>query len=246
MEPHYDHQYFFAEKYGFKKYRRPNGSIGEFGYTHGGLWDFQGLLDKLIELLGFPHSILDIGAGCGGFVATCNMNGIEALGLEFSQYAIDNAILGAKKYLKRWDLEIVPWSVDQQYDWVVGIDIFEHLFADKVDQVIAECKRVARKWIIAKICTAQHPHEVWAAKRGSYEEVLEQARREGFEWLVVSGHINSQLPEYWIKKFVDDEWKYRRDLSEKLKKDLKLPEDWKTTLILEDINWFEKEFGKDD
>jgi len=243
MEPHYNAQYFFADKYGFKKYKRPDGSIGEFGYTQGGLWNFEGILFKLIELLGTPRNVLDIGAGCGGFVATCNANFIEALGLEFSQYAIDNAIMGARKYLIRHDLEQIPWPLNHKYDWVTAIDLFEHLFADKVDQIIAETKRWARKWIIAKICTAQRPHEVWVAKRGSYEEVLAQAKREGYEWLVVSGHVNSQWPEYWIEKFEDEKWRVRNDLSERFKWDLKLPEDWRTTLIVENTKWFEEEFG---
>jgi len=244
MQPLYGPKYFFAEKYGFIKYRRPNGSIGEFGYTHGGRWDFQAVLDKLIELLGFPESVLDIGAGTGGFVATCNMNGIEAIGLEFSQYAIDNAILGAKKYLKRWDVTNVPWPVDQKYDWLVSIDLFEHIFDEDVDKVIAECKRVARKWIIAKICTAQKPEEVYAApKLGSYEEVYRKAVEDGFEWLIVSGHVNSQFPEYWREKFEDDRWKIRDDLAEKFRRDLNLPEDWRCTLFVENTKWFEEEFG---
>jgi len=245
MEPHYDHKYFFAEKYGFKKYRKPNGSIGWFGYTYGGRWNFEGILDKLIELLGYPHSILDLGSGCGGFVAVANdVFGIEALGLEFSQYAIDHAILGAKKYLKRWDVTVTPWPVNQKYDWVTAIDLFEHLFAEDVDRVIAECKRVARKWIIAKICTAQRPEEVYAApKLGSYEEVYRKAVEDGYEWLVVSGHVNSQFPEYWREKFQDEKWKIRDDLAEKLKRDLNLPEDWRCTLILENTKWFEEEFG---
>jgi len=244
MERHYDEHYFFADQYGPKKYTRPDGSVGTFGYHAGGLWGFQRILDKLIELLGAPKSVLDIGAGCGGFVATCNANFIEALGLEFSQYAIDNAVLGAGKYLKRWDLEETPWPIAHEYDWVTAIDLFEHLFADKVDDIVAETKRSARRWIIAKICTAQLPHEVWNARRGTYEKVYAQAKAEGFEWLVASGHVTCQFPAWWIKKFVDEDWKLREDLSERFKRDLSLPEDWRCTLICENVNWFEKEFGR--
>lgn len=243
MEPHYEKRYYFAERFGGKRYLDTDGKVKEFGYHQGGLWDFQGILNKLIELLGYPHSILDLGSGCGGFPATCAANGIEALGLEFSQYAIDHAILGGEKYLKRWDVEQTPWPVEKRYDWVTAIDLFEHLFADKVDSVIAECKRVARKWIIAKICTAQRPEEVYAAERGPYEKVIERAKRDGFEWLIVSGHVNSQFPEYWREKFQDDKWRISDDLAERLKKDLNLPEDWRTTLIVQNITWFEEEFG---
>jgi len=246
MEPHYSKKYFFAEKYGFKKYKRPNGSIGEFGYTYGGLWNFQGILNKLIELLGYPHSILDLGSGCGGFVAVANdVFGIEALGLEFSQYAIDHAIIGAKKYLKRWDVTVTPWPVNHKYDIVSMIDLLEHIFAQDVDRVIAEAKRVARKWIIAKICTAQRPEEVYSApKLDSYEEVYRKAVEDGYEWLVVSGHVTSQFPEFWRKKFQDKKWRIRDDLAEKFKKDLNLPPDWRCTIICENVDWFFDEFGR--
>jgi hypothetical protein len=121
--------------------------------------------------------------------------------------------------------------------------LFEHLFADKVDEVIRECKRVAKRYIIAKICTAQRPHEVWSAKRATYEQVYEQAKTEGYEWLIVSGHVNSQFPEYWRNKFQDEKWKIRDDLAERFKRELTLPEDWRCTIIAENTCWFEEEFG---
>jgi len=228
---------------GGKRYIDTDGKVKEFGYHQGGLWNFQGILNKLIELLGYPHSVLDVGSGCGGWPATCAANGIEALGLEFSQYAIDHAILGGEKYLKKWDVEETPWPVDHKYDWVTAIDLFEHLFMDKVDKVIRECKRVARRWIIAKICTAQHEREVYFAKRGSYEEVYERAKLDGFEWLMVSGHVTCAWPKFWREKFEDEKWRLRDDLAERLKRDLNLPEDWRCTLILENLTWFEEEFG---
>lgn len=245
MERHYDRSYFFADKYGGKKYIDSAGQEKEFGYYAGGLWNFQGILDKLMELLGTPESVLDIGSGCGGWPATLNANYIPSLGLEFSQYAIDHAILGGEKYLRRWDLEETPWPVDGQYDWVTAIDLFEHLFADKADQLIAETKRRARRWIVAKICTAQHPREVYAAERAPYREVIDKARRDGFDWLIVSGHVNSQLPEWWLERFEDEDWRQREDLAKRMRRDLKLPDDWRTTILLENVSWFEKEFGKD-
>lgn len=258
MEKHYDQHYFFSDRFGGKKYTRPNGSVGEFGYHAGGIWNFKSLLTKLIELLGRPQNILDIGAGTGGFVATAKNEGIDALGLEFSKYAIKTAIMNASPLLKYWDVEKTPWPVDKQYDWVTAIDLFEHLFEESADTVIKECKRVAKRFIIAKICTAQRPHEIWSAKKASYEEVYAQAVKEGYEWLIASGHVNSQFPEYWNKKFEDAEWQLRPDLSEKLKTDLHLPEDWRTTIIAERIDksvkplpstftqsWYDKDYFAD-
>lgn len=237
MEKHYDRHYFFADRFGGKKWFDAEGKEHEFGYYAGGIWNFQGILDELCYLLGKPESVLDLGAGCGGFVATCVKNGIEALGLEFSQDAIDNAIMDSKPLLRKWDVEETPWPVDRQYDWVTAWDLFEHLFADRVDVVIRECKRVASGFVLAKICTAQRPHEVWSARRASYEEVLAQAKAEGFEWLVVSGHVTSQFPKFWRERFEDRDWRLRDDLAERLKVNLNLPEDWRTTLILKNYSY---------
>ena len=236
IETHYNERYFFAEKNGGVIYMDSGGKKREFGYRGGGQWNFQALIDKLTELLGLPESMLDLGPGCGGFVATANNNGIKSAGLEFSQFAIDHAIMGAEKHLIKGSVEQHPWPVEESYDWITAIDLFEHLFENGVDEVIAETKKRARKYIIAKICTAQLPREVWNAKRAPYEEVIEQAKREGFEWLVASGHVCCQVPDFWINKFVDSNWVYRTDLAERLKKELRLPEDWRTTIILENTS----------
>lgn len=236
LESHYNENYYFAEKNGGVIYVDSGGQKKTFGYQHGGQWNFQAFTDKLIELLGLPESILDIGAGCGGLIATINNNGIEGKGLEFSQFAIAHAIMDSKKYLAKWDLAQTPWPVNHQYDWCLAIDLMEHLFVDDVDKVIAEAKRTTKKYIVAKICTAQLPREIWSAKKASYEEVYEQAKCEGFEWLVASGHVCCETPEWWINKFVDSNWVLREDLSEKLRKELHLPEDWRTTIILENTS----------
>ena len=237
MEPKYNQRYFFAERAGGVPYTDSGGQQKEFGYRQGGLWNFQGILNKLTYLLGKPQSILDIGAGCGGFVATCKINGIEASGLEFSQSAIDNAILDSRQLLVKCDVENTPWHINRKYDWVTCIDLFEHLFDERVDDVIKEVKRVSAKYIIAKICTAQRPHEEWSAKKTCLEDVLAQAKKDGFEWLVISGHVNSQFPNYWLKKFVDKQWRYREDLARRFKVEMNLPEDWRTTLILRNYSY---------
>jgi len=234
----YDKQYFFPQLHGGKKYRDPDGTEKEFCFYSGTSKTWEILLDRLISILGQPESTLDVGAGLGIFVSVCNQNGIRSHGLEFSEYAIKHS--EAKPYLKQWDIEKTPWPINQQYDWITAIDLFEHLFADRVDVVIKEMKRVAKKFIIAKICTAQQDKEVWSAMRQSHSQVIAQARRDGFEWLVASGHINSQLPLYWFHKLEDDKWKHREDLETKFKKDL--PRDWRTTIILENTKWFEEEF----
>ena len=235
MEKRYSEEYYFSERKGGVIYMDSGGQKKEFGYRCGGQWNFQSLLDKLIELLGLPESVIDGGAGCGGMIATINNNGVKGVGLEFSQFAIDHAIMDSKKYLVKCDLAQTPWPVEQ-HDWVLMVDLMEHLFQEDIDAVIAEAKKKAKKYIVAKICTAQLPREVWRAKKAPFEEVLEQAKKEGFEWLVASGHVCCEAPQFWVDKFVDSNWVLREDLAERLRRELHLPEDWRTTIILENVS----------
>lgn len=233
MERHYSENYFFSERKGGKTWTDKDGKVHEFGYMAGGIWNFNTVINKLIELLGKPKSVIDLGAGCGGLVGTLNAMGIDAIGLEFSKFALENAVLGARKYLCLHDVNETPWPVKDKYDWTTMIDLPEHIFESRIVSVIAEAKRVTKRFIVAKICTAQFPHEVWAAKEDTLESVLAQGHREGYDWLTVSGHVNSQVPEYWRKKFEDERWKIRDDLSIRLRHELNLPDDWRTTLIVE-------------
>jgi hypothetical protein len=238
MEKFYDKHYFHPFKYGGVKYRDSSGER-EFCFNSGTVNGWEGLLHKLIKLLSPPESVLDVGAGLGTFVQACLLNDIDAVALEFSEYAFKhkNPIIP----MVLWDIAETPWPVSKRYDWIAAIDVFEHLFDVDVDAVIREMKRVAKRFIIAKICTAQAPHEVWAAKKQSYPAVLDQAKLDGFEWLLASGHVNSQFPAYWLHKLEDEKWKQRDDLANEFKK--KLPVDWRTTIILENTNWYEEEFG---
>lgn len=241
MEKHYDESYFFPNRYGGKRYLEPSGKESEFCFNSGTIQSWKRILSKLIALIGSPESVLDVGAGLGVWVEALNRNGIFAHGLEFSKCAIEHAG-SARNYLTLWNIEEIPWPLTQKFYWSTAIDLFEHLFDEDVDRVIAEMKRVSERFIIAKICTAQTPNEVWAAKKQAYPQVLEQAKMEGFEWLVASGHINSQTPNYWLKKLEDADWKNKSDLVQIFKQDM--PIDWRTTMILSNEHWFENEFGK--
>lgn len=241
MEAHYDQSYFFPLKKGGKKYLEPSGKESEFCFSSGTTQSWERILHKLIALIGTPENVLDVGAGLGVWVETLNRNSIPAHGLEFSKYAIEHAGT-AKQYLTEWNIEQLSWPLKQKYYLTTGIDLCEHLFDEDVDRIIAEMKRVTERYIILKICTAQQPNEVWSAKKQPYEQVIEQAKKDDFEWLVASGHVNSRFPDYWLKKFEDDTWKNQTDLAQVFKQDM--PLDWRTTLILSNEKWFENEFGK--
>ena len=231
MSVHYDEAYFHIERTGGKKWVDAQGKTQSFGYAYGGAWNYQSILHKLMQLLGTPKNMLDVGSGTGGFAATARTNKIDAEALDFSEFAVKNAAM--PNLVKQWDLSETPWPVETGFTWVTMIDLLEHIFHVDAEKIVSEAKRLSNGFIVAKICTAQGNHEVWAAPKASYEEVMKQAKREEKMWLAISGHVNSQYPEYWRNMFQDENWNIRDDLSRQFVNDLSLPEDWRTTLIVE-------------
>jgi SAM-dependent methyltransferase len=99
----------------------------------------ESLADRLI-LQYNPKSVLDIGTGCGELVRVLREKGVEAYGLEISEYAVANShgnvILGS--------VTDIPFK-DGQFDLVYSQGLWEYVAEADIDRAWAECLRVGRK-----------------------------------------------------------------------------------------------------
>lgn len=112
-----------------------------------GIWPGQGvhrhdycenLATELITKY-HPRTFLDIGTGCGYLVKILRDKGVEAYGLEVSQYAIDNShgnILLA-------DIRNIPFK-DNMFDVVFSQGLWEYVSEEDIPRVWDECNRVGR------------------------------------------------------------------------------------------------------
>ena len=124
-----------------------------------------GVIELMFRELEFD-TVLDVGASVGAAVSAINARGKQALGLEASLVAVNKAkqIDPLKRPVLWGKATKLPFP-SKDFDIVMSTDVFEHLKPEDVEQAIAECQRVARKYIVMKI--ASLPEQAgWGKKVG--------------------------------------------------------------------------------
>jgi 2-polyprenyl-3-methyl-5-hydroxy-6-metoxy-1,4-benzoquinol methylase len=117
------------------------------------------------------RDVLDVGCGPGTYVRALRREGIEAYGIDN-----DPRIEGIEWC---WYENAVIARPRRQYDWVICLEVGEHISADRADALVRYCVGSARSGIIFS-----------AALPG----------QGGI------GHINCQPKSYWIMKFAARGW----------------------------------------
>lgn len=89
----------------------------------------------LILSLGITGKVLDFGCAKGFLVRALRILGVEAWGVDVSEYAIEHADPEVRQYLySAWELAARPGSKNSydNYDWMIAKDVFEHLTEDEL------------------------------------------------------------------------------------------------------------------
>lgn len=87
-----------------------------------------------------PKTILDVGCGHGFLVKRCRAKGIEAWGVDFSDFAGSEI----PDYFKKTPATELPFP-DNYFDVVVSTDVLEHIYENELDKVYSEMKRVLKQ-----------------------------------------------------------------------------------------------------
>jgi hypothetical protein len=208
---YYDSKYFADVK--GKAFRRANGSTEYWGYRNP-QGEFLGARDiaRAWKTMFNPRNALDAFCGRGTFVAYMRDFGIEAYGFDFSEFAISNHYPRCKgEWLKLYDgTKRWPYG-DKEFDLVVMLDAYEHLYLDDIPFVVNEMYRVARKWIFLQIAIvgggsgyARH-EKGYILKKGEPIPVELEAN-------TVAGHCTVADKGFWEEKLSRDNVIFRRDL----------------------------------
>jgi SAM-dependent methyltransferase len=225
----YYNQSYYATPNG-KAYSKSDGSIEHWGYKNPtGEW--QGAL-SIVEswaLLFEPKKMLDVGCGRGTFIAYARDFEIEAEGFDFSEWAVTHPYTRCKpEWVRRHDA-LKPWPYkDNQFDFVIALDFFEHLYEPDIDQVADELFRVSGKWIFLQIATVD------GVKEKGYKLVKGEVAPLDVEVYAAAGHVTVQTPKYWTDKFEHYGLKLRPDLTKEFFNfaDADAVTNWKTNAIL--------------
>lgn len=160
---------------------------------------FQGTAKHIVKCFK-PETALDVGTAKGFLPYALSELGVEACGIDVSEYAISNA-KGDVRLGAAQNIEHPTNSVDI----VTVFDVMEHIPEKEVSQVCAELLRVTKKWVVVRVPTKEEkgdldayhetikPKEWWEkqfAKQGGKVLPNEKFVDKGIWWF--------NMPEYLI------------------------------------------------
>ena len=80
-----------------------------------------------------PASVLDAGCAFGLLVECLRQRGVEAWGIDISEYALQNVPAAVHPYCR---LGSITWPFDRRYDLIVCIEVLEHLPSGDAEKAI--------------------------------------------------------------------------------------------------------------
>jgi len=147
-----------------------------------------------------PQIALDVGAAKGFLVYALGELGVEAYGIDVSEYAVANA-KGRVEIGTAQDIN----SPNPVFDVVTAFDILEHIHEAEVPQVCAELLRVAKKYVVVRVPTKEEKgdldayHETIKPKEWWEEQFAAQGGKViSCEPFVDRGVWWFNVPEYLI------------------------------------------------
>lgn len=124
-----------SEIYNYEYYHNCCGPIAYEDPAH---WVefFGGIANKIVNDI-HPKTVLDAGCAMGYLVAALRDRGVEAYGVDISEYAISKVREDIRPYCAVGSLaEPLPDGLPKRYDLVVTIEVLEHLYEEDGKQAI--------------------------------------------------------------------------------------------------------------
>lgn len=154
------------------------------GYNNKAIWIpfFDNIADKIVEKYE-PKTVLDMGCAFGYLVYSLRKRGVQAYGIDISDYALSQADESIRPYLKSMSaLDELPPDFPKKYDLLVSIEMIEHLYEDDGLKVIEKMVSYSDRILLS-------------STDNDFNEPT---------------HVNVQPKEYWCEKFAKHS--YFRDL----------------------------------
>ena len=139
-----------------------------------------------------PKSIIDVGCGCGIYLQEFQKLEVEIAGYDGSPDAIRESLVGDK--IKLFDLA-EPLKLNQKFDLALCAEVAEHLEEKNADTLVDSLVGLSNDIVFTAAVLGQGPRSI--------------------------GHINEQLPEYWIEKFQRRGFVLQVELANAIKKEMK-------------------------
>ena len=98
-----------------------------------------------------PKSVLDVGCAFGAVVKALRTLGVDAYGIDFSEYAISHAEPELSPFLRVADATNLSVFADKQFDLSLCKDVLEHIPKSKVLSAVREVCRVSSQYVMVFI-----------------------------------------------------------------------------------------------
>ena len=208
---YYDKDYFQTPE--GKKYQGSDGELHGWSYANEtGDWEGAYHITKAWKKVFECENLLDVGAGRGTFIAYARHHEIDAIGFDYSPWAVGEGRFAKcePQWLVEHDATMVWPYVDDSVDLVVALDFFEHIYEEDLDKVIPEMFRVAEHYIFLEIAVTgsgglQGEGMGYVFKKG-------EPIPEGLEGMAVAGHVTVRTEQWWLERLEHDDWIRRRDM----------------------------------
>jgi SAM-dependent methyltransferase len=196
-------QRFYGEQY----YRSVNPRT-EGGYSNiKQLIQNERVLAEIVLEHYSPQRILDVGCSLGGSVQMFRQQGIEAFGIDYSEYAIAHAPRNVRPWIKVGNVLSIDYP-DRSFDLVVCSEVLEHLPTKDIDRALKELKRVSRGMLILSMPSIGvnefgPPHGLAFPSIGQVDIVpphLLDLDREGRPW---GGHLTIASFRWWAERLAE-------------------------------------------
>ncbi|MGH9177922.1 MAG: class I SAM-dependent methyltransferase [Acidimicrobiales bacterium] len=161
---------------------------------------------------------LDVGCATGFVVEALRELGVDACGVDVSQYAVEQAAQGARGHISYGDLTRRLPFPDGRFDLLTVLETLEHLPPELVPRALAELRRVTKGYVVAtipsfglnrngpdgwftvKVRNERVPHyeSLGPGYEGPipYEDLYRDARGEPIE-----GHLTIASFSWWTARF---------------------------------------------
>lgn len=138
------------------------------------------MIDSVIEFYGKPNKVISVGCGLGWDVERLVQLGVDVVGLEITQEAIDNSTV--KNYIVRGSAHDLSRFNDNEFDLVICFELMEHLPPELTEQAIGELRRIGTNRAVLTIGRGSgdpthinlRPREEWIKLLAPMDNLLQQ------------------------------------------------------------------------
>jgi SAM-dependent methyltransferase len=147
-----------------------NYSEGQMAYEHSPHWlgFFGTIADRLIEDF-HPATALDAGCAIGLLVEALRDRGVDAEGIDFSEFAVGKARDDIRPFLS---VGSITEPLRKHYDLITCLEVLEHMTPEDADQAIANLCASTNELVVSSTPmhyrdpthTNIHPQEYWTER----------------------------------------------------------------------------------